>query len=546
MKQLQRILSVLLAAGCALSASACGQEPASSSSEPSVPASSASQAESSQAEPAGVTYPIPGNLKFTYAIAEEPAVTTNVKSLADTPFIKALEEATGVTLDIQHPAGADGFSMLFASGALPDMISYDFFSYPGGTAKAVKDKLIYPLNDLIDENAPDLKAILESNDLYRKSILTSNGDIAGFPFIRGDDLLLTSFGMIMRKDWLDDLSLDVPQTPDELYHALKAFKEEKGAEVPLSLTAGDLSTLFTGGLITSPYGLPKADFYQIEGTVHNGYIENGYKEALGFMAKLYADGLLDPNYTTIDYNTVSANFMGGISGMTVGGLGSGIGNYLQTMESQDPNYDLVGVGSLVEKDGDIPMANRRANPVPGNMTVITPACKNKEAAAQFLNYNYTEEGKMLFNFGIEGVSYTIVDGKPTYTELITNNPNGWTMQQAMAQYMRSWNCGPFVQDKRYGELYFARPQQQQALSAWSNSHDADYRMPPVTIAEADLTEYSKLYGDIRTYVDEMQVKFITGVEPLDNFDTYLATLEQMGVKRVIELQQAALDEFNAR
>ena len=153
---------------------------------------------------------------------------------------------------------------------------------------------------------------------------------------------------------------------------------------------------------------------------------------------------------------------------------------------------------------------------------------------------------MLFNFGIEGVSYTIVDGKPTYTELITNNPNGWTMQQAMAQYMRSWNCGPFVQDKRYGELYFARPQQQQALSAWSNSHDADYRMPPVTIAEADLTEYSKLYGDIRTYVDEMQVKFITGVEPLDNFDTYLATLEQMGVKRVIELQQAALDEFNAR
>ena len=81
----------------------------------------------------------------------------------------------------------------------------------------------------------------------------------------------------MRKDWLDDLSLDVPQTPDELYNVLKAFKEEKGAEQPLSLTAGDLSTLFTGGLITSPYGLPKADFYQIEGTVHNGYIENGYK-----------------------------------------------------------------------------------------------------------------------------------------------------------------------------------------------------------------------------------------------------------------------------
>lgn len=59
-------------------------------------------------------------------------------------------------------------------------------------------------------------------------------------------------------------------------------------------------------------------------------------------------------------------------------------------------------------------------------------------------------------------------------------------------------------------------------------------------------EYSKLNGDINTYVYEMQTKFITGIEPLDNFDAYPATLEQMGVKRLIELQQAALDEFNAR
>ena len=74
----------------------------------------------------------------------------------------------------------------------------------------------------------------------------------------------------------------------------------------------------------------------------------------------------------------------------------------------------------------------------------------------------------------------------------------------------------------------------------------DYKMPPVTIATEDMGEYSKLNGDINTYVYEMQTKFITGIEPLDNFDAYLATLEQMGVKRLIELQQAALDEFNAR
>lgn len=544
MKQLQRILSVLLAAGCALSASACGQEPASSSSEPSVPASSASQAESSQAEPAGITYPIPGNLKFTYAIAEEAAVTTNAKSLADTPFIKALEEATGVTLEIQHPAGADGFSLLFASGELPDMISYKFsLRYSGGAPKAIADKIIYPLNDLIEENAPDLKAVLDKNEFYYKSTITAKGDIIGFPFIRDDESLRVAIGMIMRKDWLEDLNLEEPQTLDELNHVLEEFRDQKGATVPMCLNVGNLLAY---GEVTTPFNLPTVEFYQEDGAVHYGYSEAEYKDVLAYLHDLFDSGLLDPNFATIDNATINANFMNGLSGLTIGALGGGIGNYLQTMEKKDPDFDVVGIRPLVAKEGDTPMYGHYNNPVTGTMTVITPACKNKEAAAQFLNYNYTEEGKMLFNFGIEGESYTIVDGKPTYTELITKNPDGLTLQQALAQYTRAWSEDAFVQDVGYGEQYFARPQQQDALKKWMDTDVVKRFLPPTTIAEADSAEYSKLYGDISTYVSEMRVKFISGVEPLDNFDTYLATLEQMGVQRLIELQQAALDEFNAR
>ena len=40
---------------------------------------------------------------------------------------------------------------------------------------------------------------------------------------------------MIRKDWLDDLGLEVPETIDEWYTALKAFKEEKGATAPLTL-----------------------------------------------------------------------------------------------------------------------------------------------------------------------------------------------------------------------------------------------------------------------------------------------------------------------
>ena len=63
--------------------------------------------------------------------------------------------------------------------------------------------------------------------------------------------------------------------------------------------------------------------------------------------------------------------------------------------------------------------------------------KHPELVAEFLNYGYTEEGHMLYNFGIENISYVMEDGYPRYTELITNNPDGLTMQYAMSQYMAS-------------------------------------------------------------------------------------------------------------
>lgn len=548
MKQLQRILSVLLAAGCALSASACGQEPASSSSEPSVPASSASQAESSQTEPAGVTYPIPGNIRLTYAMQEEQQITAYFKTFGETPLAKAWQEATGVTIEFQHPSGADGFNLLFASGELPDIIQYNFVNaYPGGCGKAISEKVIAPITELIETDAPDLYRVLNENDIYRKSVTTSKGDIAGFPMIQGESRLGTNAGLMVRQDWLDDLNMEVPVTADDFYQVLKAFQEEKQASAPFSLSAWWLKTIvLEKGEMTSAFGIPQLGFYQKDGKIYNGYIDPKYKDLLEYLKKLYDEGLLDTNFATLDGNTQNANFMGGISGITAGNMGGGMGNYLSTMASQNPDFDVSAIGSLVAQKGDRPMSTSYSFPVPGNITAITTACKEKEAAARFLNYAYTDAGHLLLNFGVEGESYTIVEGKPTYTEWITKNPEGLTMQQALAQYTRAWNSGPFVQDVGYIEQYAQYPQQKKALDVWSNSDAIDYILPPLSIAEENMAEYSKIKGDIDTYIEEMFVKFITGVEPLDNFDAYLATLEQMGVQRLIELQQAALDEFNAR
>lgn len=500
-------------------------------------------------EAEGITYPIEGNVTLTLAMGEEgPVNAAGAKDLFETPFGKAWQEQTGVTIDVIQVADRDAMNLLLASGDLPDLIWFGVDSYSGGAAKAIKDKVIEPLNDYT-EYLPDMMEALNSNPDYINASKTDSGDIIGGPLVRDGEILKTSAGMMIRQDWLDDLNLEVPQTPDEVYEVLKAFKEEKGAEAPLSLTGSWwLKSIMLGnGLITSPFGLPKTDFYQVDGTVHYGYYEQEYKDVLTWLNKLYTDGLLDANFQTLDGATMNANIMNGVAGMTVGSTGGSMGTYLNTMKDTDPNYNLTGMTPLVANRGDIPMSTHYNNATNGYFLVMTPNCKDKEAAAKFINYGYTEEGHLLMNFGIEGESYTMVDGVPTYTDLILNNPDGLTVQEAMAQYQRAWNGGPMLQDAGYIQQYYVLDQQKEALAAWSTSDAAKYQIPAIMIPEEDSSELSMLTADVNVYIEEMLFKYITGQKSLDTFETeYLPTLKSMGVERIIEIYQKGLDNYNAR
>lgn len=60
------------------------------------------------------------------------------------------------------------------------------------------------------------------------------------------------------------------------------------------------------------------------------------------------------------------------------------------------------------------------------------------------------------------------------------------------------------------------------------------------------SEFQSLYADIKTYVEESTVGMIMGTMPLDQFDDFVEQLKAMGIERVIEIEQAALDRYNAR
>ena len=64
------------------------------------------------------------------------------------------------------------FNLLLSSGDLPDIISYNWYEFPGGPQKAINDGYILKLNGLIEDYAPNLKRTLEENPEVDKSVKT--------------------------------------------------------------------------------------------------------------------------------------------------------------------------------------------------------------------------------------------------------------------------------------------------------------------------------------------------------------------------------------
>lgn len=504
---------------------------------------------SSQADSAGgeITYPVADGGSFTYGMTLATAWSDRFDSFDQLPLGKELEARTGFDMEMIHVENKQAMNLLLASGELPDVISYNFqLNYTGGEAKAIQDGLIYPMSEeFVQKNAPDYWKVISSNPEILKQVKTPEGDIYGFAFILGDELLKGGYGLIVRDDWCEELGLELPETADEYYTMLKAFKEEKGADIPLCVNIDFMKDLLDRGIITSPFGLVTMDIYVDQDTVKIGYAQPEFKAVLEWLHTLYAEGLLDPNFATIDKETITANMLTGKSGASSGACGSILGTWLTTNKDV-ADYSLAGAKNLVAKRGDTPMYGHYNTDVVGGVTAISTACKDPEKMARFINYGYTEEGRMLYNFGIEGKSYEMKDGAPVFTDLILNNPDGLTVQQALSEYELAYGNGPFVQDKDYLLQYYKEDAQKKALEAWGQNNAKDYKLPRITINAEESGEYSSLLSELETYRDEMIIKFIRGEESLDKYDTYTENLKSMGIDRVQEIVQKAVDEYRSR
>jgi len=487
-----------------------------------------------------VTYPLEEKVKLTIAIPSSSNVTAICTGYAETPFFKELQKRTGVEIEFVEVASKD-MNLLFAEDPLPDIIySYNMAtSYPGGIAAALEDEVIIPITEYLDECAPDYKAVLEAKPVGSRVVCVGD-EVVGFANYPADKYKAT-YGMVIRQDWLDDLKMEVPTNADELYTVLKAFKEKKGATYPLSPWSSYVTNgLLNMGMITSSFNLVNTDYHLKDGKIVAGFIQDEARDVLEYLHKLYEEELLDPNFAATDNATQMANFTGGVSGMCVLAVSSGLTPVVNAV-ADNPDFKIAPMEPLKTPDGSIAMYSVYGAEAGANGAFITSDCKNVEAAVKFLNYGYTEEGMLLYNFGIEGESYEMVNGVPQYTDVITNNPN-MNKTQAAWQYTRVLVGSPKIQMNEYLTSYNPGEIQKAAFENWAVSNAKDHAIPTLVMLGDMATEHTNLESDLSAYKSEMYVKFINGTESLDNWDAFVAQCKALKVDRIVEIKQQFYDE----
>ncbi|MCL6662207.1 MULTISPECIES: extracellular solute-binding protein [Paenibacillus] len=490
-----------------------------------------------------------------YWRANDAKLTASLNNFGDMASYKEKEKLTGIKVKFTHPPlgqQRDQFNLLISTKELPDVIYYNWADAVGGPEKMIKDGRIIRLNELIDSYAPNLKRIIESDPDVKKQIALDDGTIYMFPLLKLDALKLNATsGLIMRQDWLDKLNLKVPTNIDEWYTVLKAFKEQdpngngKPDELPFTGNwgPGNLTKLHD---FAAAFGVIGG--FQMNGDkVEFGPIQPGYRDFLETMAKWYKEGLIDPEIMTNDGKAFDYKVTSNLAGAYQGGVFSGMGKYFNLMRDTDPNFNVTGVPWPVSPDGtSYATFNLDAKVLTYGEAITASADEDKlKYIVQWMDYNYSEEGSDLFNFGIENDSY-VRDGEGVkFTDTIINNPNGLTYDQALASYALSIMDGPINQDSRYLDALLFDDGQRAANAEWMKASSA-LTLPPIRLSTDEVTTSTSIMSQVNTYLNETMTAIISGQKPITEFDTMAETIKSMGIDRAIEVHQAAYDRYQSK
>ncbi|WP_099469421.1 type 2 periplasmic-binding domain-containing protein [Konateibacter massiliensis] len=436
----------------------------------------------------------------------------------------------------------DKKAVLMAGGDLPDA----FLGSICFTASdiATNQNSFIALDEYIDENMPNFKAILEKDPIMKALATSSDGHIYGLPSKKPCRPVVSN-QMFINQEWLDNLGLSMPQTYEEYYNVLKAFKEQDANgngdpndEIPYGQGYAD-STMF--------FLLPFGTTIGADGTYLMTVKDNepaflptldSYKEGIAWMHKAYSEGLIDPEIYTQDTSMRDAKLMsetsvvGSAPGWTTDAtFGANASQYAALPALEGPDGECY-----VSSDPEHWNYSR-------NEFMITTACKDPAALLRWMDQFYTEDASIQTFYGSFGVG--IEKEGDTYSLLAPTDGNS---ADTFAWINSLRDFGPKYVGDGFNDKVNLPTDSGDGLKLQLDKELSQYAKPAypnVSYTNEQLNDLSTLYTDINSYITTMQAKWVTegGVE--QEWDSYIETLKQMGYDNFMKIQKDAYDNYQA-
>jgi len=433
----------------------------------------------------------------------------------------------------------ESFQLMVSSGKLADIIGY---VDPSELEKLGRDGAMIPLNDLIKKNAPHIQAVLDKDAKFKQTATSLDGNIYQIP--KNQELVTAEFWWI-RQDWLKKLNLSTPKTVDELYKVLSAFRNNdpngngKKDEVPLFDRAGYKMPDEYLYLWDSSTG-----FYPRDGKMTFEPLEKNFKTGVNNITKWYKEGLIDPEIFTRGAKGRDILLSGNLGGMTHDWVSAG--DYNNSLPATIPGFEMAAFAPPADQNG---VVKERTERMPGVGWGISSQCKDPVTVIKFMDYLFTEEGRTLMNWGIKDETYTVnSDGSKKFTDTVLKS------DQTPLGYLRSLGVQYRVgmeQDGKY-EYAFMTPAGITASDLYNNHKEWFIKdMPPyadgalgLKYTPTDETEYKKIMGNIKPYVDEKFQSWMLGTSNFDaDYTEFVAQLKSRGIDKAIEINQKAYNTY---